>query len=562
MAAGCLEQFRPVSASEEVVLDHLRSGDYAVIADGALPDATQVDRSIRGEFLRLLLLGGDETHRVHEKGIQLRGALITGTLDLEGCRIHCGIALKDCRFETAPVVRSAIIDNLHLDGSILPGLKADVLDVRGSVSLAGAIVEGPIAIQGAKLGGLLNCDGARISSPSAAALLGDDIVARSITMRGANVIGSISIGGAKLGSDLNFAGVDIHWPDGFAIKANGIDVDGDVILHSGRADGEIEIIGAHIEGDFDCTGTRLHNPGKVALRFNRSIVKGAWFLWKGAKIDGVLDMTGASLASIHDDLASWPDRGDLMLNRCLYDALIGGTIEAERRLEWLARQSPARWGEDFWPQPYEQLANVYRSMGHEDDARAVLIAKERLQRSARRARSSNPLVWALLAAKDGVLGVTVRYGRQPLLAFLWLLIFWMTGVAVFGYAENQGAFKPASFVALRSPEWVLCGFEPSEERLLLATQQSMAGRAAPGQSQLDCFRSQLEAASYPRFNAWMYSLDTLFPVLEIDQKNAWRPDPNKPWGSLAIAYFYLQSVIGWALSLLAVAGFSGVVKSR
>jgi hypothetical protein len=51
-------------------------------------------------------------------------------------------------------------------------------------------------------------------------------------------------------------------------------------------------------------------------------------------------------------------------------------------------------------------------------------------------------------------------------------------------------------------------------------------------------------------------------VLEIDQKNAWRPDPNKPWGRMAIAYFYLQSVVRWALSLLAVAGFSGVVKSR
>jgi len=562
MAAGCLDQFRPVLTSEEIVVDHLRSGDYAVIADGSLPDADQHERSVRGEFLKFLLLGGDETHRVHEKGIQLRGALITGVLDLEGCRIHCGIALEDCRFAAAPNVRAAIIDNLNLNGSFLPGVRADVVEVRGGVSLAGATVEGGITLQGAKLGGPLNCDGAKISSANAVALLGDDIVARSVTMRGASVVGAISIVGAELGSDLNLAGIDIHSPDGFALKANGIDVDGDVILHSGRADGEIEIIGAHISGDFDCTGSKLQNPGKVTLRFNRSIVKGAWFLWKGARIDGVLDMTGATLSSIHDDLACWPGKGDLMLNRCLYDALIGGTIDAEQRLEWLARQSPGRWGEDFWPQPYEQLASVYRAMGHEEDARAVLIAKERLQRRARRARSSNPFIWTLLAAKDGILGVTVRYGRQPLLAFFWLFFFWMTGVALFGHAESHGAFKPASFVALRSPEWILCGFEPSEERVLLAMQQPMAGRALPGQSQLDCYRSQLEAASYPRFNAWMYSLDTLFPVLEIDQKNAWRPDPNKPWGRMAIAYFYLQSVVGWALSLLAVAGFSGVVKSR
>lgn len=544
------------------MLGHLLSGDFDAIGDGSLPETGQRERAVRAAFLRFLLLGGDENCRVHEKGMQLRGALITGVLDLEGCRIHCGIALKDCRFEAAPIVRSAIIDNLVLDGSVLPGLRADVVEVRGGVSLVGAVVAGSIAIHGSRLGGPLNCDGAKITSPTVAALLGDLIVARGIVMRGASIVGGISLVGAKLSSDLNIAGIDIHHAESIALKADGIDVEGDIILHSGRIEGEVEIVGAHIEGDFDCTGTRIHNPGKVALKFDRSIVKGAWFLWKDAKIEGVLDMTGATIGSIHDDRASWPDAGDLMLNRCMYDALIGGTIDAEQRLEWLARQSPGRWGEDFWPQPYEQLAHVYRTMGHEEDARRVLIAKERLQRRARRARSSNSLVRALLAANDGILAITIRYGRQPLLAFFWLLVFWVAGVLIFAHAERHGAFKPASLVVLRSPEWILCAFEPSEERVLLAAQQPSRGRAIAGQNQLDCYRSQLEAASYPRFNAWMYSLDTLFPVLEIDQKNAWRPDPSKPWGSQAIAYFYLQSVLGWALSLLAVAGFSGVVKSR
>ena len=59
----------------------------------------------------------------------------------------------------------------------------------------------------------------------------------------------------------------------------------------------------------------------------------------------------------------------------------------------------------------------------------------------------------------------------------------------------------------------------------------------------------------------MYSLDALLPVTEIGQKEYWRPDPPKPGGILAINYFYFQSVVGWALSLLAIAGFSGLVKS-
>ena len=101
-------------------------------------------------------------------------------------------------------------------------------------------------------------------------------------------------------------------------------------------------------------------------------------------------------------------------------------------------------------------------------------------------------------------------------------------------------------------------------RLLLSLWAALLalGLAAPGQAQLDCFRSQFEASGYPYLNAWMYSLDTLFPVLELDQKTFWRPDPNKDWGRPALAYFYLQSMIGWALSLLAIAGFSGLVKSR
>ena len=95
-----------------------------------------------------------------------------------------------------------------------------------------------------------------------------------------------------------------------------------------------------------------------------------------------------------------------------------------------------------------------------------------------------------------------------------------------------------------------------------SSQQMLQGRAEPGQSQLACFRAQPEAASYPAFNAWMYSLDALFPVLEIGQRDYWRPEPRVPWGDVAIGFYYLQAVLGWGFSLLAVAGFSGLVKSR
>jgi hypothetical protein len=115
---------------------------------------------------------------------------------------------------------------------------------------------------------------------------------------------------------------------------------------------------------------------------------------------------------------------------------------------------------------------------------------------------------------------------------------------------------------LRSLEWTLCGIDRSEQRFLASAQLLASGRAEKGQTQLACFLEQWKASSYPNFNAWMYSLDVLLPVLELDQRTYWRPDPSKPSGEAVLTYYYFQSIVGWVLSLRAVAGFSGLVKSR
>ncbi len=172
-------------------------------------------------------------------------------------------------------------------------------------------------------------------------------------------------------------------------------------------------------------------------------------------------------------------------------------------------------------------------------------------------------MWRIaLATIDGVLAVTVRYGRQPLYAFVWLFLFWAIGAAVFDLANWNGALKPNSPVVLRSLEWTMCALEQTDSRYMPSAGRVIAGRAEEDQSQMACFLNQPESSSYPEFHSWMYSLDTLLPVTELGQREYWRPDPSKPKGSFVLHYFFFQSVIGWALSLLAIAGFSGLVKSR
>ena len=322
------------------------------------------------------------------------------------------------------------------------------------------------------------------------------------------------------------------------------------------------MLGARFGGDIDCTSATLSQPGGYALRLNRAIVDGAFFLRQGASVEGTLDLTATTIGAIDDEQASWPKTGDLLLNRCQYGAFIGGPVDAASRLDWLSRQTPERWSADFWPQPYEQLSTVLREMGHDEDARAVLITKERLQRRARRARARNPALRVALATTDGILAVTLRYGRQPLLALLWLILFWAIGIGVFAFAQKNGAIKPNSPVILRSLEWTMCGLQQTDSRYMPSSGQTFADAQRPEKTSFPASstsRKQPATRSSTRSCIrWMSSCR----CCRSARRNTGGRIPQKPNGQFTLKYYFFQSVVGWALSLLAVAGFSGLVKSK
>jgi hypothetical protein len=65
------------------------------------------------------------------------------------------------------------------------------------------------------------------------------------------------------------------------------------------------------------------------------------------------------------------------------------------------------------------------------------------------------------------------------------------------------------------------------------------------------------------FNAGLYALDTLLPIVSMEMQGFWIPDDQVvPLGMLARWYLWAHIAAGWGLSLLAVAGFSGLVKSE
>lgn len=615
--------FKPLTPAERKVLSELDTGRPIVLGGGNLPaeDAGE-DRRLRARFLRWVVLGceGSDAHRLHESGLHIEGALIVGegagqnahaALELEGAEFDHGILLVSCRIMAAPNLMGAKVQRLSLTRSHLPGSLADGLRTKGSVFLRHARSTGEVRLPGAQIGGNLDCTGATLTNPDGGALFADGAnIGGAVFLIDADASGEVRMVRALIGLDIDCVGAKLSCPDGAALSASGVNVagnvflnristvgeirllgariggyltckgaimsnpahyalsaddlrtEGSVVLSGAEVSGEIRLLGARIGGDLDCVGVQLCNPSRYALIANRARVAGAFYLHaeedRPVRIEGRVGLVATEIGYFDDDPGSWPrDRGSLALDRCHYGAFIGRGVSARERINWLALQDPPHFGKDFRPQPYEQCAKVFREMGYPEDARAILIEKERLQRAVLRRRLRQSGGWFGKARAtgyslwDGFLGLTIRYGRSPLRALWWLAGLWLLGVASFSTAWDAGQFKPNNPVVLRSAEWYGCA----------QSAPSYGYLAQVGESQVDCFLRQPQARGFPEFNASVYALDVLAPVVELEQQKHWVPDEDQWGGRLAKGWLYIEIVMGWLLSLLAVAGLSGLIRS-
>jgi hypothetical protein len=396
---------------------------------------------------------------------------------------------------------------------------------------------------------------------------------KGVRLAGAWISGALDLEGCRIARDLvleqcRFEAVPVlrsavidslflRGSDMPGLEMDRLETRGGVLLQNAAVRGAVELAGARIGADLDCGGARME-----ALDLNRARVAGVLFLGAGFEISGVLDLTDADLGAICDERASWPGAGMLGLDRCAYEAFACGPVDAAARLDWLALQASERNGSDFWPQPYEQVARVLRSMGRYDDARLVLVGKERLARRTRIDRETRKPFKKVLIVWDRILDATIRYGEEPLRAFVWIGCVWFIGFVVFGLAAFQDALEPSDIFVQRAAEWVLCGEPEGGMFDWKGRGGPQEGLAQPGQSQRDCFLQQPGTRTYPDFNAAAYSLNTILPISALQQQDYWMPDEVRPIGVFARGYLWFHTLAGWMLSLMAIAGFTGLVKSQ
>ena len=419
----------------------LRAGNDAE-DDPAGAKKWSADRAVRAELLRWLCTEHEASGLVDPRGVQVRGVRIDGRPDLSCADMPFRLGFFGSAFPAGLDLMDARLPGLLLSGSHTGPIVADRVTVTGGVFLRDKFhATGEVRLLGASVGGNLVCSGGTFENPNANALNADGIQVKGDVFlnEGFRASGEVRLVGASVGGDLVCSGGTFENPDGDALSADGIQVKGGVFLRRGfRATGMVRLVGASVGGDLDCGGGTFENPGGWALNADGARIDCGLIMRGKFGCDSGVNLAYARVRVLADAPASWPERGRLVLDGLTYDALHGRT-DATARLKWLERQYPA---EHIRPQPYDQLAAVLRRMGHEGEARKVLMGKHEHQRKY-------GTMGKCARAWNWLMGKTIGHGYKPQRAFWLAPIFLLFGCVLFASVEmHQVDENSAPFSAI------------------------------------------------------------------------------------------------------------------
>jgi hypothetical protein len=421
--------------------------------------------------------------------------------------------------------------------------------------------------------------------------------------------GTLSFINARIGNDLKCFGAFFHSPGGEAFCGDGMTVDGTVFLTAGgdtpfRSNGVLRYVLAKIGQSFyvrdavfeaaaplpkwlhdsELLVRELDGPA-CGLLATEAAVSGT-FEWKG--ITGQrganaypfrLDIAAARADIVDDDLASWMQLDRFDVNDCEFRSMsrlfdrsesdgwlsdLGDYVEARLRLldcEYAAfnrtcREFALHHGmtapplyhapigdissqqavDRFKPQPYMQLARVLHRFGLDAAAEDVLVHLEQ----NRTRYSGYGVMWKLWRR---CLQLGLRYGYNTKRPVLILAVWAVFSALIFESSYSAGRIVPTASNVIATP------------------------------------------APHPRvqFNALIFAVDTLVPIVSLNQKQnwvvdplsrnpnegrgrklgffeslypLWRTSPDRPAALLVI----FNTFFGWLLTTLFAAGVSGLLR--
>ncbi|MGV9329742.1 pentapeptide repeat-containing protein [Streptosporangium sandarakinum] len=440
------------------------------------------ERTVRAEVLAALLRGARQAAQGGTAGLRLAGARVTGPLDLSDATLTGKLHLLNCHLAGAVSLSDATAVGVRLRGCDLERVRATRCTVKGLLDFDGSTVHAGIRLDNAEVNGQLRLSRMRLSAPGErlkpganwmedtrrtispeearerrldqvrhALWAGGLTVTGATFMRDTHVTGGLRLIGAKLRSGIYLQGSVITATGPHAVTADMLECGSAEFSAGFTATGTIRMRGARVGGTLSFSDATLKAPGRV-LHLSHAQVDEV--ILTPESIEGEVNLGYSRIGVLLDRPDAYP--GGVHLNGLVYEALRGPWSVAER-LSWVSRDP-----DGYRPQPYEQLAAWYRRIGHEPDARRVLLAKQRDRRGTLRPAGR---------AWGGLLDLVVGYGYRPWLAAVWAVVLLTAGTVAFG------AVPPVKI-------------DPEEVRV---------------------------------FQPFTYTLDLLVPVSVFEQRGAWEP---------------------------------------
>ncbi len=475
-----------------------------------------------------------------------RPATVGAAVDASGLLVGGEVILAErCEISGRIDMSISTVSNVSVGGGCVlraPGRTALDLtnsEIRADLWLGrDAVVEGTIRLAGAVIHGTLVLRG-QLSQPERRSAVGATAltVDGDVSMEGLRTEGGrVNFRGATLGS-LAADGAQLHNPGGYSVSLNQARVKGSVRLVDGFTSTGLVVLNRSViegrlelsRGSFTCPGPGYHNPQGHAVEAISATVRGGMHLgWK--TVSPSVDFTEASTTFLADDPAIWPP--SFIIAGLTYErferpsgALTRPIWDQAARCAWLSRQT------QFDSGPYEQAARVFRQHGYASEAEQILMAERRHARRVDQADAAWPRRAA--AALYGLIG----YGYRPL-RVLWALAVLLLLVTI-------SLELPASQATLRAT---------NGSGAVYATSGLVAG-SAPARSD-SCGDGEVRC-----FSPVLYAIDTVVPLISLEQRSTWYPDPHVSGGEIMLWWLNIATLLGWVLSSIFVVSLTRFSRS-
>ena len=361
--------------------------------------------------------------------------------------------------------------------------------------------------------------------------------------------------------------------------------------------GVVSFGGAQIGGDVACSGSLQLNANRVALTLEAASIGGALHFHNLSGFIGTLVLSRSRIGCLFDGPVAageeWP--ASLVLTDSRYDSIsVHSPMDTTSRLRWLNLHDSTIIAEMPDPQPYRWLAEVMKKQGHEDEARTVLrvCAERRMSGLAERARrdiESNPttycgllaIAWffaggcAWLSGLVGTLGTwaasflillpalvaLLLLPKRPKIAgrIEWLRVSFTQRLYKYAVGHGYARWRAIGWMAA----FILLGFVMFSE----SSHPPVDGRMQPVQAlalkEWSGGQASTLVDSLPKYNALIYSADTLIPLVSFHQQDHWMPSGNGRWGwFIKNMYLPFHITMGWVIATLFVASFTRLMRQE